>query len=103
MMRLDDVVVTDIIDSNTIRLIARAYIDEPALAPLADDAEALGIIEEIDSLTSAAGGFIGSVPSGVDPEELLTEADGFGWAQINAAFCRTRIAGGRFNGSERGA
>ena len=34
---------------------------------------------------------------------MLTEADGYGWAYANAAFCHTRPTGNRFNGPERGA
>ena len=34
---------------------------------------------------------------------MLTEADGYGWAYVNGAFCHTRPAGNRFNGPERGA
>ena len=41
--------------------------------------------------------------SGIQPGELLTEADGYGWAYANAAFCHTRPTGNPFNGPERGA
>ena len=103
MISLHDIPVTDFVDNHTIRLIAAAYVDEPALTPLADDAEALDIIEEVESLTSARGDLIGSLPAGVASEELLTAAHGHGWALVNAAFCHTRAAGSRFNGPERGA
>ena len=103
MISLHDIPVTDFVDNHTIRLIATAHVDEPVLTPLADDAEALDIIEKIENLTSARGNLIGSLPAGIASEELLTAAHGHGWALVNAAFCHTRPAGSRFNGPERGA
>ena len=44
-----------------------------------------------------------AVPAGIQPGELLTEADGYGWAYVNAAFCHPGPTGNRFNGPERGA
>ena len=85
MISLHDIPVTDFADNHAIRLIATAYVDEPALAPLADDAEALDIIEEVESLTSARGDSIGSLPAGVASEELLTAAHDHGWALVNRA------------------
>ena len=103
MNLLDDVAVRDFVDDGTIRLIATAFAGEPALAPLADDDDDIGVLERLESLTSTASAPIASAPSGVAPEELLTEADGHGWACVNAAFRHTRAAGNRFNGPEWGA
>lgn len=87
----------------TVRLIPTAYIEEPALAPLADTEEERAILEEIEGLTSARRAV--SIPrlGGIDPAELLTEIHGYGWTYINAAFCYTRATGNRFNGPDRGA
>lgn len=87
----------------TIRLISTAYIDEPAMQPLADSETELEILEKIEGLTSARHGVIGSLPESVNPEELVTEHHGYGWSYVNAAFCYTRLTGNRFNGPERGA
>ena len=89
--------------SDTIRLISTAYMDEPALSPLVDDGDDLGFIEEIESLTSSRRETGIPLPAGVVAEELLTEADGYGWTCVNAAFCYTRASGNRFNGPTRGA
>ena len=43
------------------------------------------------------------IPGGLHPGELLTEAAGYGWTLVNAAFCYTRANGNRFNGPDRGA
>lgn len=43
------------------------------------------------------------MPGGLTPAELLTEADGYGWTYVNAAFSYTRATGNRFNGPKRGA
>jgi len=93
----------DFVDGGTIRLISTAYITEPALAPLADSDEDQRILEELETLTSARHGSIVTVPSGVNPDELLNQAHGFGWSYVNAAFCYTRTTGNRFNGPSRGA
>lgn len=88
--------------SATIRLISTAYIDEPAMAPLADDESDLALLETVEALTSARRSAL-LLPSGVRRDELLTERDGYGWTYVNAAFCYTRPTGNRFNGPERGA
>lgn len=103
MIDTSSIPVVDFTEHITVRLISTAYIDEPALAPLIDDEDELAILEEIEGLTSARRGFIEVVPVGVNPEELLTAAHGYGWTYINAAFCYTRATGNRFNGPERGA
>ncbi|WP_299590319.1 RES family NAD+ phosphorylase [uncultured Tateyamaria sp.] len=103
MIRAEDLNQIDFTDPITIRLISTAYIDQPAMAPLADDEEDLAILEEIEGLTSARRTVTLPVPGGLDPAELLTAAAGYGWTYINAAFCYTRATGNRFNGPERGA
>ena len=90
-------------DRATIRLISTAYIDEPALAPLAEAPGDLAALEQIEGLTSARRAFILPLPGGLEPDELLTAAHGYGWTLINAAFCYTRPSGNRFNGPDRGA
>jgi hypothetical protein len=87
----------------TIRLVSTAYLEEPAMSPLADSADELGFLEDIEGLTSARRGFQAPLPGGVRPEELLSEHDGYGWSYVNAAFCYTRPTGNRFNWPERGA
>jgi hypothetical protein len=90
-------------DPETIRLISTAYIDEPALAPLSDDADGLDFLEQLESLTSRRQGLGMPLPAGLKRAELLSEASGYGWTFINAAFCYTRPAGNRFNDASRGA
>lgn len=103
MIRASDLEEVDFTDPSTIRLISTAYIEEPAMAPLADDADNLAVLEEIEGLTSARLAVTLPILGGLDSAELLTEAHGYGWTYVNAAFCYTRVTGNRFNGSERGA
>ena len=103
MIRAADLPVRDIVEPTTVRLVTAGYLDKPAMAALADDPSDLAILEEIEGLTSALTPSSPTVPSGIQPGELLTEADGYGWAYVNAAFCHTRPTGNRFNGPERGA
>ena len=103
MINLDNLEIVNFTQSDTVRLISTAYIDEPALLPLVDDEDALQFIEEIEALTSSRRQTGIPLPSGVDPKELLGEADGYGWTYVNAAFCYTRSGGNRFNGPSRGA
>lgn len=100
---INDLAQVEFTDPTTIRMIPTAYIDEPAMAPLAGSDADLAILEELEALTSALHTPKLPKPDGVDPNELLTEAAGFGWTYINAAFCYTKIGGNRFNGPERGA
>ncbi|MCY3872756.1 MAG: RES family NAD+ phosphorylase [Rhodobacteraceae bacterium] len=103
MIRASDLEEIEFTDPATIRLISTAYIDEPSMAPLADNKSELAILEEIEGQTSARQSLRLPIPSGLDPNELLTEAAGYGWTYVNAAFCYTRATGNRFNGPERGA
>lgn len=90
-------------DSHTVRLIADAYINEPAMSPLADNEQELEYLSEIEGLTSSRLKPIIPVPGGLHPDELMTESYGYGWTYINAAFCHTRPTGNRFNDGNRGA
>jgi hypothetical protein len=94
---------TDIAENDTIRLISTAYIDEPAMAPLADDEADLDFLAEIERKTSMRQNEDLPLPPDVDRRELLTEASGYGWTYVNAAFCYTRPNGNRFNDANRGA
>ncbi len=89
--------------ATTLRLISTAYIQEPALEPLADSEAERAILEELEGLTSARRMANLRLPSGLKKEELVSEAQGYGWTYINAAFCYTTPIGNRFNGPERGA
>ena len=103
MIRAADLPVREVVEPATVRLVTAGYLDKPAMALLADDPSEFAILEEIEGLTSARAPSSPTVPSGIQPGELLTEADGYGWAYVNAAFCHTRPTGNRFNGPERGA
>lgn len=103
MIDSSKVPITQFTASETIRLIPTAYIDEPAMQPLADDPDELVYLEELEGMTSARRSGEYPLPSGVSPNELLTEESGYGWTYVNAAFCYTRSTGNRFNGPERGA
>ena len=73
------------------------------MAPLADGAEELGMLERLEQQTSRRQDLEMPLPPGLRRAELLTEAHGYGWTYINAAFCYTRPSGNRFNGPDRGA
>ncbi|MGB7334709.1 MAG: RES family NAD+ phosphorylase [Salaquimonas sp.] len=102
MIDIDTIPVISFNQTDTIRLISTAYIDESAMAPLTDDKDELAFLEELERLTSARQSSI-VLPADVHPDELLTEHHGYGWSYINAAFCYTRSTGNRFNGPNRGA
>ena len=103
MIRASDLAQVEFTDPKTVRLISTAYIDEPAMAPLVDNDDELAILEELEGLTSARQSVTLTTPGGLHPGELLTEAAGYGWTLVNAAFCYTRPTGNRFNGPDRGA
>ena len=103
MIRAADLPVRDVVEPATVRLVTAGYLDQPAMALLADNPAEVAILKEIEGLTSAEAPSSPAVPSGIQPGELLTEADGYGWNYVNAAFCHTRPTGNRFNGPERGA
>lgn len=88
---------------DTHRLVAAAYIDEPAIAPLFDDEREQSVLDRLEAATSnRLLGQEGQLDE-VDPDELLTESFGWGWSFVNAAFSYTRIGGSRFNREGRGA
>lgn len=103
MIDIAGIPIRDVFEPDTIRLISAAYIDEPAMAPLADNEAELDFLAEIEGLTSKRLGSAVPIPSDLDPTELLTQHAGCGWTYVNAAFCHTRPTGNRFNGPERGA
>ncbi|WP_020591368.1 RES family NAD+ phosphorylase [Kiloniella laminariae] len=90
-------------EQNTCRLISTAYLNEPALQPLADDEADLAILEELEMMTSPRHQSLVALPAGLSPEELIPVNARYGWSYINAAFCYTHASGNRFNGPERGA
>jgi hypothetical protein len=92
----------DVFEPAAIRLIPTAYIVEPALTPLADSEADLALLIELEGLTSARLAPL-AIPPGVDPAELLSEASGYGYTYVNAAFCYVRPDGNRFNDGTRGA
>ena len=65
-------------DPSTIRLISTACIEEPAMAVLADNEEDLAVLEEIEGLTSSRQSVNLPVSGGLQPNELLTDAAGYG-------------------------
>lgn len=99
--------VTQFTAPDTIRLISTAYIDEPAIQPLADNPDELAFLEELEGMTSGCRNYEEGrglpLPARVSANELLTEQSGYGWTYVNAAFCYTRSTGNRFNGPDRGA
>lgn len=90
-------------EQDTHRLLSSAYVDEPAIAPLCDDEGEKAILDRLEARTSnRLLGQDGQLDE-VDKRELLTEAFGYGWSFVNAAFSYTRIGGNRFNREGRGA
>src|SRR5690606_19568813 len=90
-------------EPNTHRLLSSAYVEEPAIAPLYDDAREKAILDALEARTSnRLLGQTGELDE-VSPDELLTEAFGYGWTYVNAAFSYTRAGGNRFNREGRGA
>ena len=65
MIDLAAIPVVRFTEQTTIRLIATAYIDEPALSPLVDDDGDLDVVEDIEMMTSARHDTFGAVPPGV--------------------------------------
>ncbi|WP_152533443.1 MULTISPECIES: RES family NAD+ phosphorylase [unclassified Labrenzia] len=103
MTNAEELVRRDLTEPNTIRLVSTAYIDEPAMTPLAKNDQELDILAEVEGLTSPRRTGRMPIPGGLDPAELLNSSAGYGWTYVNAAFCYTREEGSRFNSAERGA
>lgn len=92
----------EIFEPAAVRLIPTAYIVEPALTPLADNGDDLDFLTRLEGLTSPRLAPL-AMPAGVDARELLTDATGYGYTYVNAAFCYVKPDGNRFNGGDRGA
>ena len=103
MTKAGDLTLVEFTDPKTVGQISTAHIDEPSMAPLADNNEDLSILVEIEGMTSARRSVALPMPDGIYPGELLTEAAGYGWTLVDAASCFTRTTGNRINGPERGA
>ncbi len=103
MIELSSIPIINFTNANTIRLIPKAYINEPAMKPLVDSVDELKILEELERQTSGRQNETIPLPLDFSQDELLTEVHGYGWTYVNAAFCHTRPTGNRFNGPERGA
>ena len=69
-VRARDLECREFTEPATIRLISTAYIDEPALAPLVDDADELAILESLEAQTSSRLLLKLPVPGGLDKAEL---------------------------------
>lgn len=95
--------IRDFMAAATIRLISTAYIDEPALAPLANSDVERDFLASVEGLTSTRRSRTMPLPTGLAAKELTGASYGYGWTYINAAFCYTRATGNRFSGSDRGA
>lgn len=102
-MDLTSIPQTDFFEPITIRLISTAYIEEPALKPLAESDDALDILAELEGMTSRRASSSMPLPIGLSAAELVSPEFGYGASYINAAFCYTRNTGNRFNGPDRGA
>lgn len=100
---MNDFAVEFVAEEATHRLLSAAYIDEPAIAPLYDDAAEKAILDRLEAKTSSRLMAQNGQLEELDPRELLTEAFGYGWTLINAAFSYTRAGGNRFNREGRGA
>lgn len=90
-------------EPRTRRLIARARIDAPAIAPLYDSPAEKAVLDALEAGTSARRRAEAGLLLDIDPGELLTDAFGYGWSFVNAAFVYTRRGGNRFNDGRRGA
>lgn len=90
-------------EKNTHRLLSSAYVDESAIAPLYDDEEEKAVLDALEARTSGRLMAQDGKLDELDPKELMTEAFGFGWTYVNAAFAYTRASGSRFNREGRGA
>lgn len=93
--------VTTVRQDDSHRLIPCRDGDQSVLARLADDADELGDLFELDSATNDRLLGEANLLSGISVHELLY---GVPYAHIvNAAFCHAHPSGSRFNGPERGA
>lgn len=96
-----DLPLTTIAEPATIRLIPTAFYKPPVLGPLADSAEDLAILADVEALTNRR---LTAERTGVGDlharETLFTV---WGKTHVNAAFAYARPEGNRFNDGRRGA
>lgn len=92
---------SNLAQTNTIRLVASGRLKEPVLLALAPTQGALEDLAALESVTNsrmrAQQGGLGEL----DAAELVFGRPGFSF--INAAFTHTRAGGNRFNSADRGA
>lgn len=86
----------------TIRLVASARLREPVLSPLADTAEELALLAEIESATSSRLIAEARGLGGLDPSELVHGVPHAKFINASFAYAKPR-ARMRFNPAERGA
>lgn len=93
--------VTNLAQSNTVRLVSSGRLKQPVLLALAPTQGALEDLAALESVTNtrmrAQLGGMGEL----DASELVFGRHGYSF--INAAFTHTRAGGNRFNSPERGA
>lgn len=93
--------VTTLRQDDTHRLIPSRYSDQSVLERLADNADELSDLSELDGATNDRLLGEANLLPGISVHELLF---GVPYAHIvNAAFCHAHPTGNRFNGPERGA
>ncbi|KPF77892.1 hypothetical protein IP88_05325 [alpha proteobacterium AAP81b] len=88
--------------ARTIRLVASARLREAVLAPLADDAEDLALLAEIEAATSGRLGAEARGRPGLGAAELVHGVPHARFINASFAYARPR-APNRFNGPARGA
>ena len=100
---MSDPAFTGFDEKNTHRLIAQAYADERAVAPLGDTDAELNILTALEGMTSGRLMAERGELEHVSPDDLLKPDFGYGYSFVNAALIYTRAGGNRFNGEGRGA
>ena len=91
----------DLAQRDTVRLISTGRLKLPALEPLAEGADGLDDLAELESATNGRLNAEASGLPDLDPRELVYGRPGHTF--INAAFTYTRPGGNRFNDEDRGA
>lgn len=93
--------VTNLAQTNTIRLVSSGRLKEPVLLALAPTQGALEDLAALESVTNSRMRAQQGALSELDASELVFGRHGFSF--INAAFTHTRAGGNRFNSADRGA
>ncbi len=93
--------VTNLAQTNTIRLVSSGRLKEPVLLALAPTQGALEDLAALESVTNSRMRAQQGGLSELDASELVFGRHGFSF--INAAFTHTRAGGNRFNSADRGA